>query len=147
MAEIFSFPISVQRIENTLISIISPSRTCYKSLALSKVTSAKNSVKSIPEELAEQSREHYPIEKNNKNQRKESGASAQTSASGAQNFYPYDYFKPLYEPSLKSKRFTGLRNTFEIINELKLKKKCPKKCMITVFPHIVSSLEWFPLLK
>ena len=82
LAEIFSFPISVQRIENTLISIISPSRTCYKSLALSKVTSAKNSVKSIPEELAEQSREHYSIEKNNKNQRKESGASAQTSASG-----------------------------------------------------------------
>ena len=81
---------------------------------LAKVTSAKNSVKSIPEELAEQqSREHYPIEKNNKNQRKESGASAQTSASGAQTFYPYDYFKPLYEPSLKPKRFTGLRNTFE----------------------------------
>ena len=101
---------------DTLKSIISPSRTCYKSLALAKVTSAKNSVKSIPEELAEQNREHYPMEKNNKNQRKESGASAQTSASGAQHFYPYDYFKPLYEPSLKSKRFTGLRNTFEIIN-------------------------------
>ena len=93
------------------------------------MTSAKNSVKSIPEELAEQqSREHYTIEKNNKNQRKESGASAQTSASAqtwdpTENnknqttpFYPYDYFKPLYEPSLKSKRFTGLRNTFEIIN-------------------------------
>ena len=107
-------------------------------MALAKVTSAKNSVKSIPEELAEQqSREHYPIEKGNKNQRKESGASAQTSASGAQIFYPYDYFKPLYEPSLKSKRFTGLRNTFEMINELKLKKKCPKKCIITVFTYLL----------
>ena len=87
------------------------------------MTSAKNSVKSIPEELAEQqNREHYPIEKGNKNQRKESGASAQTSASGAQAFYPYDYFKPLYEPSLKSKRFVGLRNTFVIINELNVLK-------------------------
>ena len=117
------------------------------------MTSAKNSVKSIPEEFAQQSSKH-PI-----HARKESGASAQTSASAqtwdpTENnknqttpFYPYDYFKPLYEPSLKSKRFTGLRNTFEMINELKLKKKCPKKCMITVFPHIVSSLEWFPLLK
>ena len=89
------------------------------------MTSAKNSVKSIPEELAEQqSREHYTIEKNNKNQRKESGASAQTSAFGAQTFYPYDYFKPLYEPSLKSKRYAGLRDNFEICNiEQKISKK------------------------
>ena len=103
------------------------------------MTSAKNSVKSIPEELAEQQNSKHPI-----NARKESGASAQTSASAqtwdpTENnknqttpFYPYDYFKALYEPSLKSKRSAGLRNTFEIINDLKLRKKCPKNCMFIV---------------
>ena len=85
------------------------------------MTSAKNSVKSIPEELAEQQNSKHPI-----HARKESGASAQTSASAqtwdpTENnknqttpFYPYDYFKPLYEPSLKPKRSSsGLKNTFE----------------------------------
>ena len=122
MVDIFSSAKSAQRaqsVENTLRSIISFSCTCYKSLVL-KVTSAKTSVKSIPEELAEQQNSKHPI-----HARKESGASAQTSASAqiwdpnennknqTTSFYPYDYFKPLYEPSLKPKRSCGLKKTFE----------------------------------
>ena len=105
------------------------------------MTSAKNSVKSIPEELAEQQNSKHPI-----HARKESGASAQTSASAqtwdpTENnknqttpFYPYDYFKPLYEPSLKPKRSSGLKNTFEtnkgglisegIFTSVSFSKKC-----------------------
>ena len=112
------------------------------------MTSAKTSVKSIPEELAEQQNSKHPI-----NARKESGASAQTSASAqiwdpnensknqTTSFYPYDYFKPLYEPSLKPKRSCGLKKTFEtnkgglisegIFTSVPFSKKCAKSLFST----------------